>query len=138
MVQTLLHSAAVAAPQVLAEKAKKDESITDKFLSTTLQPQIFTLLLVTLILVVFSIVVYRKVKKQEVNKAPQGTLLFTEQYVMGVDNLFKEVTTGKIQKPAPYIFTLISFLIVANLMGLLGLEPPTTSFSVTLTLGLIS
>ena len=118
--------------------AKKDDGFGAKFISTTLQPQIFTLVLVTLILVVFAIVVYRKVNKQKVNKAPQGVLLFAEQYVMGVDNLFKEVTAGKIKKPAPYIFTLFSFLIIANLMGLLGLEPPTSSFSVTLVLGLIS
>lgn len=116
----------------------KKDGFLDKFKETTLQPQIFTLLLVTLILVVFAIVVYRKVKKHEVNKAPQGILLLSEQYVMGVDNLFKEVTMGKISKPAPYIFTLFSFLILSNLMGLLGLEPPTTSFSVTLTLGLVS
>ena len=120
-----------------AAKAEK-EGFGKKFVSMTLQPQIFTILLVTLILVVFSIVVYRKVKKQEVNKAPTGVLLFTEQYVMGVDNLFKEATGGKINKPAPYIFTLMSFLVLSNLMGLIGFEPPTTSFSTTLTLGLVS
>ena len=114
------------------------DQFAEKFKETKLQPQIFTLVLVTLILVVFAVVVYKKVRKQEVNKAPEGVLLFAEQYVMGVDNLFKEVTTGKIKKPAPYIFTLISFLMISNLMGLIGLEPPTTSYSVTLTLGLIT
>lgn len=130
--------AATTTAAVVASTEPKKEGFGDKFLSTTLQPQVFTLLLVTLILVVFAIVIYRKVKKQQVNKAPEGVLLFTEQYVMGVDNLYKEVTAGKLQKPGPYIFTLFSFLIVSNLMGLLGLEPPTSSFSVTLTLGLIS
>ena len=116
----------------------KDETAWHKFLSNTLQPQVFSLLLVTLILVVFSIVIYNKLKKQEINKSPQGILLFTEQYVMGMDGLFQEATDGKIKKPAPYIFTLFSFLILSNLMGLLGLESPTSSYSVTLTLGLIS
>ena len=125
---------------VLAAKtsAEPRKGFGEKFVSMTLQPQIFTILLVTLILTVFAIVIYRKVKKQQVDKAPQGVLLFTEQYVMGVDNLFKEATGGKINKPAPYIFTLMSFLVLSNLMGLIGFEPPTTSFSTTLTLGLVS
>ena len=110
----------------------------DNFLKTTIQPQVFTLLLVTLILVVFSVVIYNKAKKQKVNQAPHGVLLFTEQYVMGVDTLFKEVTEGKFKKPAPYIFTLLTFLLLGNLVGLLGLEPPTSSYSVTLMIALVS
>lgn len=111
----------------------------EQFLSQKLQPQIFSLILVTLILVIFAIVVYRKVKKQKTTEAPHGVLLVAEQYVMGVDNLFNQVTGGKLtHKPAPYFFTLFSFLLVSNLMGLLGLEPPTTSYSVTLLLALIS
>lgn len=78
-------------------------------------------------------------KKQKTTEAPHGVLLVAEQYVMGVDNLFNQVTGGKLtHKPAPYFFTLFSFLLVSNLMGLLGLEPPTTSYSVTLLLALIS
>lgn len=114
----------------------------DKFLfngkDAKLQPQIFTILLVTLVLVIFAITIYIKTKKQKVNEAPSGILLFTEQYVMGVDSLFKEVTEGKFKKPAPYIFTLLTFLLVSNLVGLLGMEPPTSSFSVTLVLALVS
>lgn len=110
----------------------------DKFFSTKLQPQIFTILLVTLILVIFAIVIYIKTKKQKVNEAPSGLLLFTEQYVMGVDALFTDVTEGKFKKPAPYIFTLLTFLLLGNLMGLVGLEPPASSYSVTLMLALVS
>lgn len=131
---TYINSNATTAPTV---EPKKDGFL-EKFLNTTLQPQIFTMLLITLILVVSAVVVYKRVKKQEINKAPEGLLLFAEQYIMGVDNLFKEVTDGKIKKPAPYIFTLLSFLLLGNIMGILGLEAPTSSFSVTLTLGLIS
>lgn len=114
------------------------DKFAEHFKSTILQPQIFGLMVTVLILVVFSIVVYRKVKKQEINKAPEGILLFAEQYVKGFDNMFQESTEGKIQKPTPYIFTLLSFLLVGNLMGLFGLEGPSESYSVTLTLGLIT
>lgn len=114
------------------------DKFAEKFFDTTLQPQIFSLILLTLILVVLAIVIYKKVSKQEPNKAPDGFLLLTEQYVMGVDDLYSEVTGNKFVKPAPYIFSLFTLLALGNLFGLVGLEPPATSYSYTLTLALIS
>ena len=110
----------------------------DRFLDSKLQPQLFSLLLVTIILIILSIVIYKKVKKQKKEEAPSGFLLITEQYVLGVDNLYKDVTGMKIKKPAPYIFTLITLLVFANLFGLLGFDPPSSSYSFTLTLALVS
>ncbi len=115
----------------------------DKFLKgftqVVLQPQLISLALVTIILVIVSIVVYNKVKKVKPNQAPTGVAFMAEQYVMGVDSLFKSVTgENKLQPVAPYIFTLLTFLLLGNLFGLIGFEPPTTSYSVTLTLGLVS
>ena len=103
-----------------------------------IQPQLISIIFVTLILLVFSIFIYKKVKKQDFKKPPKGILLFAEQYVLGFDNLFTDVTEGKVNRTAPYIFALVSFLIVGNLMGLFGLEPVTSSYSVTLTLAVIS
>ncbi|WKX02817.1 F0F1 ATP synthase subunit A [Candidatus Mycoplasma mahonii] len=114
------------------------KNFTDNFMNTKLQPQIFSLVFVTIILVVLSIVIYTKTKKQQSNKAPEGFMLLAEQYVMGIDNLYKEITEEKLAKPGPYIFTLITFLLVSNLTGLIGINPPTTSYSVTLIIGLIS
>lgn len=110
----------------------------DHFLATKVQPQVFTLILITLILIVISVVIYLKVKKQAINESPKGLLLFAEQYVMGVNALYYDATEGKIEKPAPYIFTLLTFLVLGNLTAVLGLEPPATSYSVTLTIGAIS
>ena len=110
----------------------------ERFLSIEFQPQLFTMILTVLILTVFAVVVYHKVKKSEVNKAPTGIVQVAEIYVMGVDDLFKVTTENKFSKPAPYIFTLITFLFLGNIMGLLGLEAPGSSYSVTLTLGLVS
>lgn len=103
-----------------------------------IQPQLISIFIVTLVLVVFSIFIYKKVQKQDIKKPPKGVLLFVEQYVLSFDNLFTDVTEGKVNKTAPYIFALVTFLIVGNLMGLFGLEPITSSYSVTLTLAVIS
>ncbi len=110
----------------------------ENFMKSDLQPQIFSLVFVTILLIVISIIIYKKAKKQQPNKAPEGVMLIAEQYVMGIDNLYSEITENKFTKPAPYIFTLITFLGVSNLMGLLGIETPTSSYSVTLTIALVS
>lgn len=114
------------------------QKIIDNFFNIELQPQIFSMILVTLILVVLAIVIYLKVKKQPVDKAPTGLLQIAEQYVMGVDDLFKKVTNEKIHTPSPYIFTLLTFLIAGNLISVVGVESITTSYSTTLTLALIA
>ena len=114
------------------------QKIVDNWKNGNLQPQVFSLLFVTIILVTISIIIYFKVKKQSVEKAPKGFLLAVEQYVMGVENAYGDVTENRISKPAPYIFTLFTFLAFANIMGLIGIEPPTTSYSTTFTLAIVS
>lgn len=110
----------------------------ENFFNTQLQPQIFSTILVVLILIVFSIVIYIKVQKQPVDQATTGILQITEQYVMGVDELFNKVTDEKLPRPSPYIFTLLTFLIVGNLIALIGVNPITTSYSTTFTLALVA
>ena len=114
------------------------KKFSDNFMKSDLQPQIFSLVFVTIVLIIIAIIIYKKAKKQQPNKAPEGVMLIAEQYVMGIDNLYNEITEEKFVKPAPYIFTLITFLGFSNVMGLLGMEPPGSSYSVTLTIGLIS
>ena len=108
------------------------------FKNLKLQPQIFSLMLVVFILIAISIVVYVKVKKQKPNKAPTRIVYFAEQYAMGVNNLFKNTMQGKLNKSEPYIFTLLSFLLVGNLISLVGFDAISTSYSVTLTLALVA
>lgn len=102
------------------------------------QPQLLTLIYITVVLVILSIVVYIKVKKVSPDKAPTGVAFLAEQYVGIFDNEFYGLSNGKIDRVGPYIFTLISFLIVGNTAGLIALEPVVTSYSVALTLGLIT
>lgn len=103
-----------------------------------LQPQIFSMMFLTFVLCVLAIFIYIKASKQKVEEAPKGVLLYAEQYVIGVENLVKDVSNGELKKPTPYIFSLITILLFGNLLGLLGLEPITSSYSVTLTLALVT
>ena len=103
-----------------------------------IQPQLVSLVLVVIILTVASILIYRKLKKLKPNEAPKGVVLLTEQYVMGVETLFKSVAKDKISVVLPYIFTLFTFLLCGNLLGLIGFPAPVTSYSVPLVLGFIA
>ena len=102
------------------------------------QPQLLTLIYVTVLLSIISIVVYFKVKKVKPDEVPDGIAFVAEQYVGLFTNEFNGVTEGKIDRVGPYIFTLFTFLAVGNTAGLLSLEPAATSYSVSLTLGLIT
>lgn len=117
------------------EDAVEEEKI--RFITWKLQSQIFTLILVVLVLVTLSIVIYLKVKKQKVDEAPKGVLLIAEQYVGMISKMYEE-GAGQLQKPAPYIFTLITFLGVGNIFGVFGLSSITSSYSVALLLALIT
>lgn len=102
------------------------------------QPQLLTLIYVVIVLTVISIIVYVKVKKVKPDEAPKGIVFAAEQYVGLFDGEFASISEGKIDRVGPYLFTLFSFLAVGNLAGLLSLEPAVTSYSVSLTLGLIT
>ena len=102
------------------------------------QPQLITLIYVTVLLVVLAIIVYFKVKKVKPDETPKGIVFLAEQYVGLFNREFDTISEGKIDRVGPYIFTLFTFLAVGNTAGLLSLEPAVTSYSVSLTLGLIT
>ena len=102
------------------------------------QPQLVTLIYVTVILVVLAIIVYFKVKKVKPDETPKGIVFLAEQYVGLFNKEFNTISEGKIDRVGPYLFTLFTFLAVGNTAGILSLEPAVTSYSVSLTLGLIT
>lgn len=102
------------------------------------QPQLVTLIYICLVLIVVALVVYFKVQRVQPDQAPRGVAFLAEQYVGVFDREFYSLSAGKIDRVGPYIFTLVSFLIVGNTAGLVALEPIVTSYSVALTLGLIT
>lgn len=94
--------------------------------------------LVVIILSIFAIVVNSKIKKAKLDDKPSGLLNFMEAVVGTINGLVKDTMGPKNMFFAPYITTLILYLAVANLFGLLGFTPPTSDYSVTLSLALIT
>lgn len=94
--------------------------------------------LVVIILTIFAIVVNRKIKKASVDEKPSGFLNFIEVVIQAINGLVKDTMGPQNMFFAPYITTLALFLLVANLFGLLGFTPPTSDYSVTFSLALIT
>lgn len=94
---------------------------------------------VAIVLVIFAFIVNSKIKKAKADKVPSNFLNVVEILVEAVDNLVSS-TMGKqnVKRFGPYILTLAMFLAVANLLGLIGLTPPTSDYSVTLSLALVT
>lgn len=95
--------------------------------------------LVAIVLIIFAFIVNSKVKKAKADEVPSTFLNVVELLVEASDNLVTS-TMGKqnTKRFGPYIFTLAVFLALANLLGLIGLTPPTSDYSVTLSLALIT
>lgn len=94
--------------------------------------------IVVILLLILAAIANRKVKEADPNEKPSGFLNVIEMAVETVENLVKQTMGEKQAWFGPFIFTLIAFLLVANLFGLLGFTPPTSDYSVTLTLALIT
>ncbi len=95
--------------------------------------------LIVIILGIFAFVVNNKIKKAKSDEVPSNFLNVIEILVESVDGLVSS-TMGEqnVKRFGPYIFTLALFIGVANLLGLVGLTPPTSDYSVTLSLALIT
>ncbi|TNK87839.1 F0F1 ATP synthase subunit A [Mycoplasmopsis pullorum] len=112
------------------------EQFVKAFFENWNQPQLLSLVVTIIIIFIISLIVFIKSQQQKANKAPQGTILVVEGYINIFDNTFEDATEGKLKKSRMYLFTLVTFLLVGNLVVILGFEPIATSYSVTFTLGL--
>lgn len=104
----------------------------------SLSPSVINSVIVVLALVIFIFICYGKIKKTDYKARPSGLVSVMETLVTSIDSLIEQ-TMGKNREGfAPYILSLMMFLLTANLMGLFGFKPPTSDLNVTLTLALIT
>lgn len=89
--------------------------------------------IIILILTVLSIILTKNLKK-----IPGKRQTVLEIFVETVNNLVKENMGEEYVSFVPYIGSLMIFLLLMNLTGLIGLKPPTVDFSVVLGIALIT
>jgi F-type H+-transporting ATPase subunit a len=116
--------------EILVEIAGNEILIPDTIVNT---------FLVVILLSIFAFVVNNKIKKAKADEVPSNFLNVVEILVEAIDNLVvSNMGQQNLKRFGPYILTLALFLGVANLLGLVGLTAPTSDYSVTLTLALIT
>lgn len=116
--------------EILVEIAGNETIIPDSIVNT---------FLVVIVLGIFALIVNSKIKKAKPDDVPSNFLNVVEILVESINNLIVSIMGAQnVKKFGPYVFTLALFLGVANLLGLVGLTPPTSDYSVTLSLALIT
>ena len=112
--------------------------ITEFGTTIELQQSILNWLILCVIFTIFFIVAGKKFEKADVRKAPDGILLLTEMITGLCTNIIGDNLKEKTRRYLPFMGTLIMMMAVSNLLGLIGLQPPTSNLSFNVTLALRS
>lgn len=89
-------------------------------------------------LVMAMIMILVPILTKDLKTVPKGKQIFLEAFVEKIYGLVKGNMGEEYGKFAPFVGTLMIFLLILNLFGLTGFRPPTADYSVALGLGLIS
>ena len=82
------------------------------------------------ILCVFFILAGKKIKKADPKQAPKGFLLVCESVANLGTNIIGDNLKERTRTFLPFFGTLIFMMAPSNLLGLIGLQPPTSNLSV--------
>jgi F-type H+-transporting ATPase subunit a len=104
-----------------------------------IQAELVSSLIITICLAVFFIWAGKKFREADPLEKPHGIILLVEILIKWLYDYFKSIMPKKFEKNYyPYFAMLFIWLLVANLSGLLGFEAPTSSWSVTSALTLVT
>lgn len=85
------------------------------------------------LLIIGSIIFTKRMKV-----VPTGFQCLVESFVLWMDNFFLEILGSKGKKYLPILETLLLYIGISNLIGLVGLRPPTKDLGVTATLAIFA
>lgn len=105
----------------------------------TIQVELIFSLIIMFALSVFFVYAGKKLKAANPLEKPSGIVLVCETGVEMIYNYMKSIMPAQFEKNYyPYFAMLFVYLICANLSGLIGFESPTSNFSITLAITLIT
>lgn len=106
----------------------------------TIQPEIISSVIITVFLCGVCVYAGSQLKKANPLDKPKGIVLVVETVVNIFQNFFHTIFPNqKMEKKlSPYFMILACFIFLSNISGLICLESPTSNFSITLTLSLIT
>lgn len=105
-----------------------------------IQPEIISSLIITALLCVFFIYAGRQIQKSDPLKKPRGIVLVVETVIQMFQNFFHTIFPDQKMENrlSPYFMALALFIFLSNISGLFCLESPTSNYSITLTISLIT
>ena len=103
-----------------------------------LRPQILTISFVFVVLAILMIVYFCKLRKVQPKQAPKGYVLGVQLYVAYVRSLTVDILGPRFECITPYFVFLFAYIFLSNITGVLGLDNPTASLTVTLSMGLVT
>jgi len=103
------------------------------------QAQVPVIIGLTIFLVIVVLLMNKKIKEYDVYSKPTTLIMLLMTFVEFIDGLVRDVVSEKyVERMGPYIGYLAMYILCSNYIGLFGLDNPTMSYSVTLTLALIT
>jgi F-type H+-transporting ATPase subunit a len=95
-------------------------------------------MIIVMVLSVFFVLCSMTIKKANPAEPSTGIVLVLEFFVTSVENVCRTIMNDQKGRFAPFIGMLIIYLVIANLLGLLGLVAPTSNYTVTLSLAMFA
>ncbi len=121
------------------QKREKVKTLIDIYFGNPISGPLFSSILVILILSITFIIVGKKVEKLSPTDTPKGFVFLCITIVDVFNNFIKENLTGKrFQIFGPYLFSIIIFLGLGNMISLIGLAPPFSNLGMAMTLSIIT
>lgn len=104
-----------------------------------IQPELIFSLIIMASLCVLFVYAGKKIAVADPAKKPTGIVLVCETGVKTVYNYLKSIMPSNFEKSYyPYFAMLFLYLVVANISGLIGFDAPTSNFSITLAITLVT
>lgn len=101
------------------------------------QQSVINWLILCVLFAVFFVWAGKKFERADVRKAPTGILLICEIVVDLCKSIIGDNLKEQTKRFMPFLGTLIMLMSVSNLLGLLGLQPPTSNVSVNISLAVM-
>lgn len=104
-----------------------------------IQPELVFSLIIMTILSIFFVLVGRKVKVADPTKRPKGVILVCETGVKMIQDYMETLMPSKFSKNYyPYFAMMFIYIFISNISGLFGFEAPTSNYSITLAITIIT
>lgn len=104
-----------------------------------IQPELIFSLIIITVLSIFFILAGRKIKAADSTKRPTGIVLVCETGVKMIQDYMATLMPAQFSKNYyPYFAMMFIYIFISNISGLFGFEAPTSNYSITLAITIIT